>query len=534
MTALVGTGGMVRLILRRDRFLLPIWILFLAVMPLNFVVASKELYPTAAEQLSYARTTGNNPTFLALYGPLHDTGIGGIVGQRSGFIPVMIALICALTVIRHTRTEEEAGRRELLGATVLGRGAALAAALLVTFVASALIGVILTLGMTGQDLGFGGALALGLQFALAGWVFAGVAGVAAQISEGAGAARGIAVTVLGASFVVRLAADVGGAGNGLSWLSWLSPLGWGTRLGAFGDERWWVAALPLALTLVLVVAAGMLSARRDVGAGLVPPKPGPAAASPGLRGPFSLAWRLHSRPLLAWLAGFAALGMVFGGVAGGVEQMLEENPDLKEIFDLIGGSGGIVDIYFSSIMGMTGLLAAGYAVSATLRLRTEETALRAEPLLATPLGRIRWAASHLAFALLGSAAALLVGGLATGLTHGIDEGDVGGQVPKLVGAALAQLPAVWLIAAVTVAFFGLLPRFSSAGWGALAVAAVLMLFGGALQADQWLMDISPFTHIPKLPGADVTATPLLWLTAAVLALGAAGLTGFRRRDLTTG
>ncbi|XVQ14627.1 hypothetical protein ACQP1W_19475 [Spirillospora sp. CA-255316] len=281
MTALVGTGGMVRLILRRDRFLLPIWILFLGLMPLNFAAASKELYATVAEQLSYARTTGNNPTFLALYGPLHDTGIGGIVAQRSGFIPVIIGLICALTVIRHTRTEEEAGRRELLGSTVVGRGAALAAALLVTLVASVLVGLILTVGMTAQDLGFGGALALGLQFALAGWVFAGVAGVAAQLAEGAGSARGIAVTVLGASFVVRLAADVGGPGNGLSWLSWLSPLGWGTRLRAFGDEQWPVALLPLALTAALVVAAGALSAGRDVGAGLLPPKPGPRARRRG-------------------------------------------------------------------------------------------------------------------------------------------------------------------------------------------------------------------------------------------------------------
>ncbi|GAA2401356.1 exporter of polyketide antibiotics [Actinomadura vinacea] len=534
MTALVGTGGMVRLMLRRDRFLLPIWVLFLGLMPLNFVAAIEELAPTIADRVSYARTTGNNPTYLALYGPLNDIGVGGIVAQRSGFIPVMIALICALTVIRHTRTEEEAGRRELLGATVVGRGAALAAALLVTMAASVVIALLLVLGMAAQGLGFGGSLALGLQFALMGWVFAAVAGVAAQLSEGAGAARGIAIAVLGVSFVIRLAADVGGAGNGLSWLSWLSPLGWGNRLRAYGDEQWWVAALPLLLTALLVVAAARLSARRDVGAGLVPPRPGPATASPRLRGAFSLAWRLHSRPMYAWLAGFAALGVVFGGVAGGIEEMLNENPEVKDIFERLGGSGTLVDVFFSGIMNMVGLFAAGYAVSATLRLRSEETALRAEPLLATPLGRVRWVASHLAFALLGSAAALVVAGLAMGLTHGLNEGDVGGTVPKLVGAALIQLPAVWLLAAVAIAFFGLLPRLSAAGWGALALATLVTMFGSMLQFDQWLLDISPFTHIPKLPGAEVSPAPLVWMGAVVLALGAAGLAGFRRRDLTTG
>ncbi|MEW2359574.1 ABC transporter permease [Spirillospora sp. NPDC029432] len=536
MTALTGTGGLARLILRRDRFLMPVWALFLGLMPLNFVAATEELYPTAAAQENYARTTGESPTFLALYGPMHDTSIAAIVAQRSGFIPVMVALFCALTVIRHTRTEEEAGRRELLGATVIGRGAGLAAALLVTGGAALAIGIVLAGGMTAMGMPAAGSIAFGLQLALAGWVFTAVAGVAAQLTEGAGAARGIALTALGGAFVVRMAADAGGEGNGLSWLSWLSPLGWGTRLQAYGGEQWWVLAVPAAAVALLVAAAAYLTARRDVGAGILPPSLGPADAAPSLSGPFGLAWRLHSRGLYGWLAGFAALGVVWGGVAGTVQDMVADNPDLEEIFSRLGGgTGGIVDVYFGTVMGMMGVIAAGYAVSATLRMRAEETAQRAEPILATAVGRVRWAASHLVFALLGTAAVQAVGGLATGLTHGLDTGDVGGQLPRVTAAALAQLPAVWLIAAVTLALAGLVPRFSAAGgWGALAVAAVLTLFGAAFQADQWLLDVSPFTHIPKLPAQDAELAPFAWLTALVLVLGAAGLAGLRRRDMATG
>lgn len=124
MTALTGTGGLVRLILRRDRFVLPAWIVVLTLIPINFVKATESLYPTAADRLQYAHTSGTNPTFLALYGPLYSPDLGGIIAQRCGFIPVIIGLISALTVVRHTRAEEEAGRRELLGATVTGRGAA--------------------------------------------------------------------------------------------------------------------------------------------------------------------------------------------------------------------------------------------------------------------------------------------------------------------------------------------------------------------------------------------------------------------------
>lgn len=533
MTALTGTGGLVRLILRRDRFVLPAWVIVPALIPVNFVAATDSLYPTAADRLQYAQTSGTNPTFLALYGPLYSSDLGGIVAQRSGFIPVIIGLISALMVVRHTRTEEEAGRRELLGATVTGRGAGLAAALIVTMAANLVLAALLTAGMAGQGLPLAGSLAFGLQLAAAGCVFAAVAGVTAQLSEGAGAARGTAVAALGAAFAIRMAADVGGAGNGLSWLAWLSPLGWGTRLRAYGGERWWTLLLVAALIALLVAAAGVLSARRDVGAGVLPPKLGPADGPRRLSGSFGLGWRLQSRPLYGWLAGFAALGVVYGAVAGGVGDMVKDNPDLAKIFTRIGGRSGITDAYFASIMSTLGLIAAAYAVSATLRLRTEEAGQRAEPLLATPAGRLRWASSHLAFALLGPVAALGVAGLAAGVAHGLDTGDLGREVPRVLGAALAQLPAVWLVGAIGLALFGMAPRFTGGAWAAVGVFAVVTLFGAGLNLNQWALDVSPFTHIPKLPGQSFTATPMIWLVAITAVLSTLGLVAFRRRDIAS-
>jgi ABC-2 type transport system permease protein len=535
-----------RLILRRDRFLLPAWVLWIAVLPLSFVGTFDALYPEAADRLQYVHTSGTNPTFLALYGPVYGADLGSIIAQRSGFIPVVIGLISALTVVRHTRTEEEAGRRELLGATVTGRGAGLAAALLVTMAANLVLGALVAAGLTAQGLPAAGSLAFGLQMAAAGCVFAAVAGVTAQLSEGAGAARGTALAVLGAAFAVRMAADVGGSGNALSWLGWLSPFGWLNRVRAYGGEHWWAFAPAVAVLVLLVAAAGMLSARRDVGAGVLAPRLGRAGAAARLSGPAGLAWRLQSRALYGWLAGFLALGIVYGAVAGGVREMVDDNPELAKIFDRLGtengsspdgggwgpADGGITDSYVASIMGMLGLFAAAYAVSATLRLRTEESGQRAEPLLATATGRLRWAASHLLFALLGPVAAMTVAGLAAGLAHGLDTGDPGREVPRVLGAALAQLPAVWLVAAVALALFGLVPGLAAGGgWTAVAVCAMVTLFGAALDLDRWALDVSPFTHIPKLPGAQFEAAPMLWLLALTAVLAAAGLAGFRRRDL---
>ncbi|TDC63055.1 ABC transporter permease [Actinomadura sp. GC306] len=531
MSTLAGTGGLIRLILRRDRFILPLWVLLPVVVTVNLVAATEALLPTVADELQYAATTGTNPTFLALYGPLYSADVGGIVVQRAGFMPVVIGVISALTVIRHTRTEEEAGRRELLGATVTGRGAALAAALTVTLAANLGIALLLAAGMAAQGLPLAGSLAFGLQYAAGGWTFAAVAGITAQLSEGAGAARGAAVAALGGAFAVRMAADVGGEGNALSWLGWLSPLGWAQRARPYGGERWWTLALVAVLVAALMAAAAALSARRDVGAGMMPPRLGPADASPRLSGPFGLGWRLQSRALYGWLAGFAALGVIYGAVAGGVRDMALDSPELAEIFRSLGGQSGLTDAFFASAMSILGLIAAAYAVSATLRMRAEETDQRAEPVLATATPRLRWAAGHLVFALLGPAAAMAVAGTAAGLAHGLNVGDVGRELPRVLGAALAQLPAVWLVAALALALFGLAPRFSGAIWGAVGLFVVVSMFGPALDLDQWLLNVSPFTHVPKLPGAAFTAAPFAWLLALTAVLFAAGMLGFRRRDI---
>jgi hypothetical protein len=111
-------------------------------------------------------------------------------------------------------------------------------------------------------------------------------------------------------------------------------------------------------------------------------------------------------------------------------------------------------------------------------------------------------------------------------------GSVSTQVPQLLGAALARLPAVLVLAAVAVLLTGLLPWESTAlAWSAVALAEVVAVFGPPLLWPGWMMDISPFTQTPKLPGATVPAQPLLWLCGIALALSMAGLTGLRHRDL---
>ena len=336
--------------------------------------------------------------------------------------------------------------------------------------------------------------------------------------------------MLGASFLLRSVADAS-ASTAMNRLTWASPLGWVLEVRPFADERWWVLGLLVGVAAVLVAAAVGLLVRRDLGAGLVPPRRGDVVADPSLSGPFGLALRLHRGTVLAWTIGLFALGAMYGGVASGVGDLITQTPELEEIFRLIGGEEALIDAFLATTVAIAALLASGFVAAAVLRLRAEEVGLRAEHVLATAVGRVRWALSHTVVAAAGGALLLAASALGTGLVHGARIADVGAAVPQMVGAALVQLPAVLVLGGLALAVFGVAPRAAPVVWAALVAFLVLGQLGALLQLDQWVMNLSPFTHVPALPGEPLRALPLVALTGVAAAFSAVGLVGLRRRDL---
>ncbi|MET8999384.1 ABC transporter permease [Amycolatopsis sp. Hca4] len=527
---LAGTWHLTRLALRRDRVILPIWIVLLSVVPASSVNTFTQFYPTVADRLALQAGASANPSYALLYGPPFDlTTAGGFIAWRMcGFLALLTGLMVVFTVTRHTRAEEDTGRAELLGSAVVGRYAALTAALLVAGGASVLTGLVQAVTLIGAGLPAAGSVAFGASEALVGLVFTGVAAIAVQLAEYSRTANGIGTAVVGAAFLLRGAGD---STVDARWLSWLSPIGWVQQIRAFAGERWWVLVLPAALALVAGAAGYWLLPRRDVGVGILPPRPGPARAAAGLRTPLALAWRLHRGPLLGWIIGTAVVGAVFGSIASGIGGLVGSSPQAQQIFERLGGSHALTQAFLAAMAGMFAMVASLYGVQAVLRMRGEETALRLEPVLATSVGRLRWAGSHLVFAFFGTAALLLSGGVFMGLANGLRTGDVGGSLADTLAGMLVQLPAAWVVVALAVAIFGLLPGFSAAAWAIGALALLVSLFGPIVDLPQVVLDVSPFQHPPKLPGQEFTATPLVWLLAVTVVALVAGLAGWRRRDV---
>jgi len=530
--ALAGVRELARLAVRRDRIMLPVWIYVSALITAEITFGLKKLYPTGASRDAIVVTVGKNPALSFLYGQLHGSSLGALTDWRFlTYAAVYAGLMSVFLVIRHTRADEQAGRLELVGSAAVGRQAPLTAALAVAAVANLAVMVLMAVVEIFLGLPTAGAIAFGLAAGGCGLVFAAMAAVTAQLSETARGARGLAFAVMGGVFLLRGIGDSAGA-HGPTWLSWLTPIGWSELVQPFTSPRWWVLALLAGTAAALAGLAYALAAHRDQGAGLIPDRPGPPRAGPALRGPLGLAWRLQTGGLAAWAVGLFVEGAAVGAVAKGIGSLFGNNPGLKQAFERIGGQAALTNAYLAGVMTLAGLVAAAYAVSVVLRLAAEESDGRADPVLVTPTGRVRWAAGQLAVAVVGAAVVLAASGLGTGLLYGARAGDLGTQVPSLLGAAMVQLPAVLAVAGVAVLAYGLRPSWAvAAGWTALGLVTLITLFGPALRAGQWLLDISPFSHVPRLPGVALSATPLIWLTGVAAALAAVGLAALRHRDM---
>jgi ABC-2 type transport system permease protein len=244
----------------------------------------------------------------------------------------------------------------------------------------------------------------------------------------------------------------------------------------------------------------------------------------------ALAWRLQRGSLYGWSVAFLLLGFIVGNIASNVDGFVS-SASAKDMVEKLGGVTGITDAFLSAEMGMLGLLASAFGIQAALRLRSEETALRAEPLLATGVTRSRWLASHVFIALFGTALLVVIGGLGSGISSGASLGNMGRQVPRMLAAAAVQLPAIWLVTALVVILFGAAPKMVTAAWAMFGAFLLIGQFGPIFNLPRGLMDLSPYGHTPRLPGGDFSATPVIALTAIAAALLAAGFTTFRRRDI---
>jgi ABC-2 type transport system permease protein len=527
--ALAGTGTLVRFALRRDRVRLPVWVAVAAGLVAEQSLGSQALYDSPAALAAYRASVGSSAAAIAFSGPpVGLTTIAGAVAfEISGPLMILVALMAMFTTARHSRADEEAGRTELARSARVGRHAPLMAAVVVSALACVATALAVGAVATATGLPARGSFLLGVSAAACGLVFTGIAAVAAQVSESTRSMYGLVSAVFGVAFVLRAIGDINGSG-----LVWASPVGWAQAVHPYSEDRWFPVLICVAATAALVAGAVALLDHRDLGAGLLSGRPGPASAGRMLGSPLGLAVRLQRAALLAWTLSLALLGAVYGGLGDAVETLFKDNEQAKVFFPGM-SSAGLVEAYLATIFSFQALLAAAFAVSSVLRARTEETSGRAEPVLATATSRTAWLGSHVTVALLGSGLLVAVSGAGTALVRAASSGDIG-SFGRLFAASLAYVPAVWVVAGIAVALVGIAPRAAApAAWAAVAYVVVVAMFATGLDWPAWVSDLSPFSWTPLVPIESWTTSAVVGLVVAAAVLLAVGFGAFRRRDLVT-
>ncbi len=521
---MTGWRGLLRLAWRRDRVMIIASLLVIWALTYYSAAAMPTLYSNT-EQLMAANQAANESTgVVAIYGHIyHLDSVGGIGANKVAMLNFLVLSFLVIAVVRrHTRAEEESGRFELLGSTSVGRHAPLGAAVLLAILTSLVSGFVTIPASIAGGWPVAGSVLFGLAQAGVGLSFAGLTAVAVQLSSSNRACGGWIFGALGVAFVLRTIGDV-------SWnrqarvLSWASPLGWGQQVRYFDGDRAWPLVVPVLFLAVTLPVAGWLQGRRDLGAGLLADRAGSPTGTMGT--PAALAWRLQRAGLVGWVITFVVIGALFGSIINTVGGFMTGSAG--DILRKLGGVGSFNDIYLTLVAGMGSFGAAAFGVSALMRLRSEESTGHMETLLATPVTRRRFLASHLIIGFVG----------ATGLVALLGVTMAGAHLTGSTGfwressPALAYLPAIWVMTAAVAVVVAWLPRVDWLGWALLAAVVVLGELGSLIGLPGWTLKISPFAHVPRIPVEPMSWTPELVMSLIAVGLVGLAVVGFRRRDM---
>lgn len=530
--ALAGLGTMVRLVLRRNRVRLAVWVVVLVGMLAYVASYYREIFPTQTSLDDFAALS-DTPGIRALTGlsPAADT-LGGAVWTKGWMtIALSLAIGVAFLVVRNGRADEETGRTELLRSRMLGVHAYGAASWLVNGLLCVVVGLGVALvsasgGLDPEGAGMAGSLVLGASVTGVGLVGLGIGALAGQVASTSRGANALASGVIVGFYVLRMIGDLGDGA-----LTWASPIGWGQQMQPFGANRWWPFALLVVAAAALLAVAAVLEARRDLGAGLLPERAGRPGAPERYTAPLGLGLRMQRGPVIGWSVTVVLCGLLFGSIIEAMNELIAD-AEAGPAQDFLRGSG--VDALLAMLASMIGLVTAVFATQSAVSLRADEASGIIEPQLAGALSRRRWAWQRLAIPVVGSAVLLVVGGGILGAVHG-SVADAPSAVGSLTGAALAYWPAVMVLVGVAAALFGWVPRLAiPLTWGVVAAMWFATMLGEVFGLPQWLLDALPFSAVPYVPLEDMSWTPLIVLTLVAGALAWSGVERFARRDVQPG
>ncbi|KUI30744.1 ABC transporter permease [Mycobacterium sp. GA-2829] len=519
-SAYTGVPQLIRLALRRDRIRLSVWIAVLTLTMVYAPNAVKLAYPEEAQRLARVNLM-KTPAGIIMGGPMfgvRETDLGAMMANELMLTLIVAAsILSVLTVVRHTRAEEESGAAELVLSSVVGRYARTTAALILVGAVNAVLALTMTAAMAASGFTVADSLAMCLGVTAVSMLFGAVAAVTAQLWRQSRSATGAALGVLAAAALIRGIGDV--IDNTGSALSWVSPIAWAQQMRAFVALRWWPLALLVAATVALIALAAYLENRRQYDAGTLPTT-GDRPDAPAIRGVLGLQLTLQRGLTIGWGVGLFLGGLAFGSMTKSLIDAAQTNELLAQVLNTQGNEG-----VYTTMTQFLAAAASAYVVTAVLRVHADEESGTGEAVLAGAVSRWRWLGSAVVAALIGATLLMLGAGLGNGLGAGLTLGEPG-TIVELTVAGLAYVPALAVVAGVAALAVAL--RRPWPAWLAVAFIVVSLYLGALLRLPQWLLDASPVGQTTAPTDYPVVALVVMGAVAAALVALAGGL--YRHRD----
>ncbi|MDR2109001.1 MAG: hypothetical protein LBP28_06055 [Coriobacteriales bacterium] len=529
-----GTLSLVRLILRRDRFYLSLWLLGLFSLAVFCAPLLPDMIGDEASRQALILAM-ENPAMVALFGPSFSTdySTGALYAQ---FMLLWAALGYALFnimfVIRHTRGDEERGRLELISAQPVGRNANILATMAVMLAADIVLAVTVSViqplfAVEGID--WAGSAVYALALSACGLGFAGLAAIAAQLADRAKGALGLGVATLGVAWLLRAAGDASTSANALSFIS---PLGLAEQSQAFVANLVWPSAVLALEGLVFFALATILQARRDSGSALLPARRARVRASRFLQGEWGFIWRQTRGVIAAWALTCLVLAASFGSVMGEMNSFIENNALYQSLISVTPGmaTSDISEPVVAMLMLMMAIIATVPVLTVVNHLLAEERHGRMEQTLSTATSRWYLFAGYLLVATVAAVLMQLASALgfftaaAVSLPEPMDLGMV-------LAASFNYLPAQLVFAGLAALLAGLSVRLSGLAWAALIYAFVAFYLGRLADFPEAATKLSPFGVLPAYPTQELDPALSLGLVLLAAVLATAGAVVYRRRDV---
>jgi ABC-2 type transport system permease protein len=481
------------------------------------------------------------PILQGMAGQVVNVGtLGGYLQYKYGlFFPLVVSLWSILALSGTLAGEAQRGSLEFVASTgrsrrriaiekLSGHMLMLGIAVLVAFVSITIAGSAFAT-LPGDEISPLSALAYSLWMgliALAGGALAFALGP----FVGRGAAAGIAGAVTFGGFILNGYQEpvptLAPFAN-LTWWGWTHD-----HVALAGQYDWSSVALVALVTAALLAIGVEAFVRRDIGVTTALPTPSLPRPLLGLGGPLGRTLSINLPATIWWGIGVGIFGLVLGGSATDFMDQLRESPEfmgiLQSIFPNVdyASAGGFLQLLFIEF----GVILAGiFAATLVGGWASDETSGRLEMVLATPLGRGRWALSG-GVAMIANVViflAIVAAGIAVGVT------TTGSDIATpVIGTVVLGLYAAALVG-IGHAVGGL---FGTRYAGTFVIVFVILtwfvsLLGPILRLPQVVQDLALTSHFGQ-PMVGVWE-PVGIVASIVLAVAgiAVGTWGFRRRDL---